>query len=220
MTTSNKNTDKHQKHKKKNSRTITVIAIISITVLLIVLFPNFEKATPQQTDDKQETTENVTQKPPQDADIIAEYNDERRNSVYYLLGDRFFCFDRNANTTTEIIINKKYEHIQRTFLSPRRSRIFIVVDCGHFAYNRITDGLQLWVLNTYNNNYRKVAEGFAVREEKGNIIVSKGDYCLNSNDRKAIRRWKAKDHIFDYTGKVVWTQGGYEVNEKEIKQIN
>lgn len=185
-----------------------------------MLFPNFEKATPQQTDDKQETTENVTQKPPQDADIIAEYNDERRNSVYYLLGDRFFCFDRNANTTTEIIINKKYEHIQRTFLSPRRSRIFIVVDCGHFAYNRITDGLQLWVLNTYNNNYRKVAEGFAVREEKGNIIVSKGDYCLNSNDRKAIRRWKAKDHIFDYTGKVVWTQGGYEVNEKEIKQIN
>ena len=72
----------------------------------------------------------------------------------------------------------------------------------------------------YNNNYRKVAEGFAVREEKGNIIVSKGDYCLNSNDRKAIRRWKAKDHIFDYTGKVVWTQGRYEVNEKEIKQMN
>ena len=71
MTTSNKNTDKHQKHKKKNSRAITVIAIISITVLLIVLFPNFEKATPQQTDDKQETTENVPQKPPQDADIIA-----------------------------------------------------------------------------------------------------------------------------------------------------
>ena len=151
---------------------------------------------------------------------VAEYNDERRNSVYYILGDRFFCCDRNANTTTEIIINNKYEHIQRTFLSPRRSRIFIVVDCGHFAYNRITDGLQLWVLNTYNNNYRKVAEGFAVREEKGNIIVSKGDYCLNSNDRKAIRRWKAKDHIFDYTGKVVWTQGRYEVNEKEIKQMN
>ena len=100
MTTSNKNIDIHQKHNKKNWQAITVIAIISITVLLIVLFIYFEKTTPLQKTDKQETTENVTQKPPKDAEIIAEYNDERRNSVYYILGDRFFCCDRNANTST------------------------------------------------------------------------------------------------------------------------
>ena len=82
MTTSNKNIDIHQKHTKKNWQAITVIAIISITVLLIVLFIYFEKTTPLQKTDKQETTENVTQKPPKDAEIIAEYHDERRNSVY------------------------------------------------------------------------------------------------------------------------------------------
>lgn len=220
MTTSNKETDIHKKSRKKNSQAITVITLTVITVLLIALFLYREHTQNAPTDNKQETTEIITQKPPKEAEIIAEYNDERRNSVYYLLGDRFFCCDRNANTITEIIINNRYEHIQRTFLSPRRSRIFIVVDCGHFAYNRITDGLQLWVINTYSNNYRKVAEGFAVREEKGHIIVSRGDYCLNSNDRKAVRRWKAKDHVFDYTGKVVWTQGRYDITEKEIKQLD
>lgn len=86
---------------------------------------------------------------------------------------------------------------------------------GARATNYVCDGQQLWVINTLNRQTRKLFEGFRVEKRKGCIVVGKADYCCNSKAPFEQRRWKCRNHYFDFTGKIIWCMDDYEIMEKD-----
>lgn len=150
---------------------------------------------------------------PDGAKLIARFSDKRRNTVYYLYNERIYCHDRSRHMTSEVAFPYGYVKIVNIYTSPLRSRIFVVLDMGDTA-NRLLDGQQLWVINSFNRKCTKVGEGFHVTKGKDCIIVSKGYYCKNSNAPLINRVWRARDHYYDFTGKVLWIKNEYDVKEQ------
>ena len=195
---------------KFNKNTYALIMAVAIIALAMVVgIPNNTQHIPHANESASSSCD-----VPVGARIVAQYDDNnRRHSVYYVLNDRLYCLDTERSSTLEIIMADQYDGIDTIFPNPQRTRLFIVLNCQHFAYNPITDRKQLWMVNTYNNSYRKLAEGFDISYNDTCISIKKGDHCLNSNARKALRRWIAKDHYIDYNGKAMWCSAPYEMME-------
>ena len=155
---------------------------------------------------------------PAGAKIITSYSDKRRNTVYYQYNERIFCYDRTRRRTKEMQFSYGYVKIKNVYTSPLHSRIFVVLDMGNKSYNPVVDGLQLWVINSFNRRCSKVGEGFRVRKGKDGMIVSKGCYCKNSNAPIERRIWRARDHYYDFTGKVMWVKHEYDVREYKYQR--
>ena len=85
----------------------------------------------------------------------------------------------------------------------------------YFTYNGRIYCQQLWIINTLNRQTRKLFEGFRVEKRKGCIVVGKADYCCNSKAPFEQRRWKCRNHYFDFTGKIIWCMDDYEIMEKD-----
>ena len=151
---------------------------------------------------------------PKQAKLIANYPG-RQNAVYYRYNERIFVYDKTRKSYTEIPFGYGYESIKDIYLSPAKSRIFVVLDMGSHADNYVCNGQQLWVINTLNRQSRKLIEGFKAEKRKGCIVMSKADYCLNSKAPIEKRRWKCRNHYFSFTGKVIWSMDDYVVNEKD-----
>ena len=190
---------------KKKCAIITGAALSLVMAwAIIVPFPNKNSST---------HSPHASIQLPKGCNVVVRYHDGRRNVIYYTLDNRLYCLDKAQLSVQEIIMANQYDNIEKVFINPENSRLFVVLDCRHFAYSTVLDTKQLWMINTFNNNYRKLAEGFSVKYENGCIIVSRGDYCLNSNARKSLRRWMVKDHYIDTNGKTLWGGPPYEMKE-------
>lgn len=154
---------------------------------------------------------------PKQATLIANYPG-RQNAAYYKYNERIFVYDKTRKSYTEIPFGYGYESIKDIYLSPAKSRIFVVLDMGAHADNYVCSGQQLWVINTLNRQSRKLIEGFKTEKRKGCIVVSKADYCLNSKAPIEKRQWKCRNHYFSFTGKVIWSMDDYVVNEKDYQR--
>ena len=131
---------------------------------------------------------------PAGAKIITSYSDKRRNTVYYQYNERIFCYDRTRRRTKEMQFSYGYVKIKNIYTSPLHSRIFVVLDMGNKSYNPVVDGLQLWVINSFNRRCSKVGEGFRVRKGKDGMIVNKKKKCKKSNEHKERKKKKNREN--------------------------
>ena len=152
---------------------------------------------------------------PKAAKIIADYSG-RRSTTYYQYNERVFCYDKESKTTEEIQFGYGYDNIKAIYVSPAKSRIFVVLDMGSHSSCYVRDGQQLWVINTLNHQTRKLQDGFRVEKRKGCIVMGKADFCVNSNAPINQRKWKCRNHYFDFTGKIIWSMDDYFVMEKDF----
>ena len=207
----------------KNRKLLLILSTFIVFVLLLVLarnrdenyFADIQKENAQYSDSVAKKKPVKTELP-KSSKLVISY-DDRRNASYYLYDNRLIFYDKGAKKGREIMFGYGYDRIKDIYLSPMKSRIFVVLDMGSHSTYYICDGLQLWVINTLNGQKRKLIEGFSVEKRKGCIVVGKVQFCHNSKAPINKRRWRAHNHYFDFTGKVLWMMDDYDVKETDFQ---
>lgn len=147
-----------------------------------------------------------------DAVVVAKYTDNHRHCLYYIEGDRLFCYDVMTNRREEIhFANSSYDKILSAWLSPDGNFFFIAVDKGTPANFYMDCGQELWRFDSRTKRTYKVGVGFRIERRKDNIVIMRGTRCLNPSAPPSRRRWMAQNHFYDLYGKVMWAQEEYEV---------
>lgn len=206
---------------KKNKKILTGLALFMVLALLLIAIHSWdEDSIKSMLKDKvtfvnlPNDDEEMLATIPKSAKLIANYSG-RQNTIFFTYNGRIYCYDKAQKLSSDIPFDNGYEKIKDIYLSPAKSRIFVVLDMGARATNYVCDGQQLWVINTLNRQTRKLFEGFRVEKRKGCIVVGKADYCCNSKAPFEQRRWKCRNHYFDFTGKIIWCMDDYEIMEKD-----
>ena len=206
----------------KNRKLIVALSTFMVLVLVLVFartkdenyFADIQKENAQYSDSVSKKRPAET-KMPKSSKLVASF-DDRRNASYYLYDNRLIYYDKASQKGREIPFGYGYDRVKDIFLSPMKSRIFVVLDMGTHSTYYICDGLQLWVINTLNGQKRKLIEGFKVEKRKGCIVVGKVQFCHNSKAPLNKRRWRAHNHYFDFTGKVLWMMDDYDVMKSDF----
>jgi hypothetical protein len=151
---------------------------------------------------------------PSEAIVVAKYTDNHRHCLYYIEGNRLFCYDVMVNRREEVhFANGSYDKILSAWLSPDGNFFFIAVDKGNLVNSYMDCGQELWRFDSRTKRTYKVGVGFKIEHRKKCIVIKRGSRCLNPSAPPSRRRWMAQDHFYDPYGKVIWAKEEYEVKE-------
>lgn len=152
---------------------------------------------------------------PQGARDVARYTDNRRHCLYYTFQERLYKIDVFSNTNLQVrLAPEGYERIIASFTSPRAQNLFIVVDKGDLAGEYMTDGQELWKIDTLHGTVALLGSGFHIEKRKGSIVIRKGIKCLNPSAPLNRQQWMATDHFLDFEGKIIYAKGEYKMKRK------
>jgi len=146
------------------------------------------------------------------AESVAKYTDNKRHCLYYTFHNRLYRYDVMTNKRENVeFATDAYNKIKATMLSPDGNFVFVIVDRGDLANFYLSDGQQLWRIDSRNLKSTKIGEGYDIKKNDKDFVIKKAHRCLNPNASRNAQKWTARDHHFDLTGHVLFASDEYKI---------
>lgn len=128
---------------KKNKKILTGLALFMVLVLLLIAIHSWDEDTIKSMLKDKVTFVNLPNDDeemlatiPKSAKLIANYSG-RQNTIFFTYNGRIYCYDKAKKLSSDIPFDNGYEKIKDIYLSPAKSRIFVVLDMGARATNYV-----------------------------------------------------------------------------------
>lgn len=153
---------------------------------------------------------------PKGAVVIAKYTDNERHCLFYYNENRIYCLDVILNINEQLnFAPKDDEQILTTYLSSDRRQMLFCSDSGNNKNDVIKERFQLWSIDSYNRQFKKIAKGFTIDKTREGFTIRRRSRCINPQAPKAHQRWMVQDLQFDLNGRLVKTGQEYEFIRKK-----
>ena len=153
---------------------------------------------------------------PKDAIVIAKYTDNERHCLFYCNANRIYCLDVILNINEQLsFAQKNNEQILATYLTPDRRLMLFSTDWGNNKSDVLEERFQLWSIDSYNRQFKKIAKGFTIDKTREGFTIRRRSRCINPKAPKAHHRWMVQDLQFDLNGRLVKTGQEYEFIRKK-----